>query len=56
MTFVGLSPALLESYEKLWDPCTLRVQETVCLETMDLSDGTLEAGGGGVCGRDGIAP
>lgn len=53
MTFAGLSPALLESYEKPWDPCTLRVQETVCLETMDLSDGTLEAGvcvGGSVVG------
>lgn len=62
LTFVGLSPALLESYEKPWDPFTLRVQETVCLETMDLSDGTLEAregvwgGGGRVCGRDEIAP
>lgn len=62
LTFAGLSPALLESYEKPWDPFTLRVQETVCLETMDLSDGTLEARGGGgwegkgkVCGRDGIA-
>lgn len=51
MTFAGLSPALLERYEKPWDPCTLR------LETMDLSDGTLEArGGGGICGRDGQLP
>lgn len=45
LTFTGLSPAHLASFEKPQDPFALRVQEAVWLETMDLSDGTQEAWG-----------
>lgn len=41
-TFTGPSPAHLAGFE-LWDPFAQRVQEDVCLETMDLSHGTQEA-------------